>query len=237
MLMKLRRMLLDLNLTCNDVRVLGGVLSQVEWKLDQAWQIEVSDLKRNGQAYIDRTAGPCQGPDLARPAARLEVIKVHPAERKIVISVQEIIAAGIDPQVPPLVAGVEVQECVAGCSLFKAQRVDIGLAIDQLDFGTGGPSFELLGEADAGIERHHLIKTCPRIEPPPVQPSGNATDLAPAEPGALPNRNIPSQIGPINPGVMIGKLQLRKGALAVSLGRQFIHVNIVPDVGVIRSEL
>jgi tRNA/rRNA methyltransferase len=35
MLLKLRRMLLDLNLTCNDVRVLGGVLSQVGWKLDQ----------------------------------------------------------------------------------------------------------------------------------------------------------------------------------------------------------
>jgi tRNA/rRNA methyltransferase len=34
MLMKLRRTLLDLNLTCNDVRVLGGVLSQVEWKLE-----------------------------------------------------------------------------------------------------------------------------------------------------------------------------------------------------------
>ena len=34
MLLKLRRTLLDLNLTCNDVRVLGGVLSQVGWKLD-----------------------------------------------------------------------------------------------------------------------------------------------------------------------------------------------------------
>jgi len=34
MLMKLRRTLLDLNLTCNDVRVLGGVLSQVGWKVD-----------------------------------------------------------------------------------------------------------------------------------------------------------------------------------------------------------
>jgi len=33
MLRKLRRTLLDLNLTCNDVRVLGGVLSQVGWKL------------------------------------------------------------------------------------------------------------------------------------------------------------------------------------------------------------
>jgi tRNA/rRNA methyltransferase len=33
MLMKLRRFLLDLNLTCNDARILGGVLSQVEWKL------------------------------------------------------------------------------------------------------------------------------------------------------------------------------------------------------------
>jgi TrmH family RNA methyltransferase len=33
MLLKLRRTLLDLQLTCNDVRVLGGVLSQVSWKL------------------------------------------------------------------------------------------------------------------------------------------------------------------------------------------------------------
>lgn len=36
MLLKLRRLLLDLNLTCNDARVLGGVLSQVEWKLGQS---------------------------------------------------------------------------------------------------------------------------------------------------------------------------------------------------------
>ena len=35
MLIKLRRLLLDLNLTCNDARILGGVLSQVEWKLEQ----------------------------------------------------------------------------------------------------------------------------------------------------------------------------------------------------------
>ena len=35
MLMKLRRTLMDLNLTCNDVRVLGGVLSQVGWKLEE----------------------------------------------------------------------------------------------------------------------------------------------------------------------------------------------------------
>jgi tRNA/rRNA methyltransferase len=35
MLLKLRRFLLDLNLTCNDVRILGGALSQVEWKLGQ----------------------------------------------------------------------------------------------------------------------------------------------------------------------------------------------------------
>jgi tRNA/rRNA methyltransferase len=33
MLLKLRRTLLDLDLTCNDVRVLGGVLSQVGWKI------------------------------------------------------------------------------------------------------------------------------------------------------------------------------------------------------------
>ncbi len=35
MLIKLRRLLLKVNLTCNDARVLGGVLSQVEWKLEQ----------------------------------------------------------------------------------------------------------------------------------------------------------------------------------------------------------
>ena len=34
MLLKLRRLLLDLNLTTSDARILGGVLSQVEWKLD-----------------------------------------------------------------------------------------------------------------------------------------------------------------------------------------------------------
>ena len=33
MLLKLRRFLLDLDLTCNDARILGGVLTQVEWKL------------------------------------------------------------------------------------------------------------------------------------------------------------------------------------------------------------
>ncbi len=33
-LLKLRRFLLDLRLTQNDVRILGGVLAQVEWKLD-----------------------------------------------------------------------------------------------------------------------------------------------------------------------------------------------------------
>ena len=35
---------------------------------------------------------------------------------------------------------------------------------------------------------------------------------------------------------MIGKTQLRKSALAVRLGRQLDHVNIVPDVGLIRSD-
>ena len=35
MLLKLRRLLLDLNLTCSDVRVMGGVLTQVGWKLEQ----------------------------------------------------------------------------------------------------------------------------------------------------------------------------------------------------------
>jgi len=34
MLIKLRRLLFDLNLTSNDTRILGGVLAQVEWKLE-----------------------------------------------------------------------------------------------------------------------------------------------------------------------------------------------------------
>jgi TrmH family RNA methyltransferase len=34
-LVKLRRLLLDLGLTNNDVRILGGVLAQIEWKLEQ----------------------------------------------------------------------------------------------------------------------------------------------------------------------------------------------------------
>jgi tRNA/rRNA methyltransferase len=34
MLLKLRRVLLDLNLTSSDARILGGVLSQLEWKLE-----------------------------------------------------------------------------------------------------------------------------------------------------------------------------------------------------------
>ncbi len=40
MLIKLRRFLLDLNLTCNDARILGGVLSQVNWKLTQTRKSE-----------------------------------------------------------------------------------------------------------------------------------------------------------------------------------------------------
>ena len=35
MLIKLRRLLLDLELTNYDARVLGGLLAQVEWKLQQ----------------------------------------------------------------------------------------------------------------------------------------------------------------------------------------------------------
>jgi TrmH family RNA methyltransferase len=34
-LVKLRRLLLDLGLTNNDVKILGGVLAQIEWKLNQ----------------------------------------------------------------------------------------------------------------------------------------------------------------------------------------------------------
>ncbi len=44
MLMKLRRTLLDLNLTCNDVRVLGGVLSQVAWRLNTGYGTRDSGL-------------------------------------------------------------------------------------------------------------------------------------------------------------------------------------------------
>ena len=35
MLVKLRRLFLDLNLTCNDARILGGVLAQIEWKIER----------------------------------------------------------------------------------------------------------------------------------------------------------------------------------------------------------
>jgi tRNA C32,U32 (ribose-2'-O)-methylase TrmJ len=34
MLIKLRQVLLDLALTNNDVRILGGILAQIEWKLE-----------------------------------------------------------------------------------------------------------------------------------------------------------------------------------------------------------
>jgi hypothetical protein len=37
-LLKLRRLLLDLGLTNNDVRILGGILAQIEWKLGQVLQ-------------------------------------------------------------------------------------------------------------------------------------------------------------------------------------------------------
>jgi hypothetical protein len=33
-ILKLRRLLLDLGLTNYDVRVLGGILAQIEWKLN-----------------------------------------------------------------------------------------------------------------------------------------------------------------------------------------------------------
>lgn len=35
MLIKLRRVLFDLSLTTNDARIIGGALTQVEWKLGQ----------------------------------------------------------------------------------------------------------------------------------------------------------------------------------------------------------
>ena len=34
-LLKLRRLLLDLDLTNHDARVLGGILAQIEWKIGQ----------------------------------------------------------------------------------------------------------------------------------------------------------------------------------------------------------
>jgi TrmH family RNA methyltransferase len=42
MLIKIRRLLLDLGLTNNDARILGAVLAQVEWKLSQKRKEEVS---------------------------------------------------------------------------------------------------------------------------------------------------------------------------------------------------
>jgi tRNA/rRNA methyltransferase len=44
MLIKLRRCLLDLELTCNDARILGGILSQVEWKLGQTGSVSRPNL-------------------------------------------------------------------------------------------------------------------------------------------------------------------------------------------------
>jgi len=35
-LIKLRRLLLDLELTNHDVKILGGVLAQIEWKLGKS---------------------------------------------------------------------------------------------------------------------------------------------------------------------------------------------------------
>ena len=39
MLLKLRRLILNLNLTTSDARILGGVLSQIEWKLEQSSEL------------------------------------------------------------------------------------------------------------------------------------------------------------------------------------------------------
>jgi tRNA/rRNA methyltransferase len=46
-LIKLRRVLLDLALTNNDVRILGGILAQIEWKLE-AQKTEVRSQKSEG---------------------------------------------------------------------------------------------------------------------------------------------------------------------------------------------
>jgi tRNA C32,U32 (ribose-2'-O)-methylase TrmJ len=41
MLIKLRRLLLDLELSNHDARILGGVVAQVEWKLGQIMKGEL----------------------------------------------------------------------------------------------------------------------------------------------------------------------------------------------------
>jgi len=46
-LIKLRRALLDLALTNNDVRILGGILAQIEWKLEMP-KAEVGNQKSEG---------------------------------------------------------------------------------------------------------------------------------------------------------------------------------------------
>jgi TrmH family RNA methyltransferase len=40
MLLKLRQFLLGLNLSCNDARIMGGVLSQIEWKLTAVSKVQ-----------------------------------------------------------------------------------------------------------------------------------------------------------------------------------------------------
>ena len=35
MLIKLRRMMLDMELTNHDAKILGGILAQIEWKIGQ----------------------------------------------------------------------------------------------------------------------------------------------------------------------------------------------------------
>jgi hypothetical protein len=51
-LIKLRRVLLDLGLTNNDVRILGGILAQIEWKLEMQ-KTEVRSQKAEGRMPND----------------------------------------------------------------------------------------------------------------------------------------------------------------------------------------
>jgi tRNA C32,U32 (ribose-2'-O)-methylase TrmJ len=44
-LIKLRRLLLGLGLTNNDVKILGGVLAQIEWKLEENQKAEIGKRK------------------------------------------------------------------------------------------------------------------------------------------------------------------------------------------------
>lgn len=63
-LIKLRRLLLDLRLTNNDVKILGGVLAQIEWKLE----VQKSEARRQKSKPQFRTGRCAPAPHPARSA-------------------------------------------------------------------------------------------------------------------------------------------------------------------------